>query len=523
MTHNSQLIDGGAEPTKAQWIGFLGMVVGMFMSVLDIQIVASSITQIQAGISASTDEITWVQTAYLIAEVIVIPLTGWLSVVLSTRYLYFWACLGFTIMSVAAASAWSIDSMIVFRALQGMFGGVLIPMTFSVVYTVFPKRLQPMLTIVIGSVVTMAPTIGPVLGGYLTEVFSWHVLFLINVVPGVIVCLTTWLFANFDQPNFSLLKKIDFLGIFYIAVSLGCFQYVLEEGVRCGWFESGLIRNLSLISLTAVILLWRRVLTIENPVVDLLAFKDANFALGCVFSFVLGAGLYSMVYLLPLELALIRDLSSFQIGLFVTVVGLFQFVSAPIAAALSKKIDLRLMMLLGFGLFGLGTYLTGGQTADSSFWEFFPSQAIRGLSLMLCFMPINTLALGTLPLSQVRNASGLYNLTRNLGGAIGLAIFNTFLTNWQKERYAVLRENVTEASQPVQEFMTQFSEHLHQFPHLADPDLTALKLIDDTAKLQSIVMTFDAIYLVIGFMFFTSLLIIPFMKKVEFSGAVADH
>ncbi|WP_198027253.1 MFS transporter [Candidatus Paracaedibacter symbiosus] len=195
------------EPTTKQWIGFVGMVFGMFMAVLDIQIVASSIAEIQAGISATSDQITWVQTAYLIAEVIVIPLTGWLVQIFSTRYLFAGCCFMFTVMSVATACSWSIGSIIVFRALQGFFGGILIPTVFSIIYTTFPKRLQASLTIIVGSVVTIAPTTGPILGGYLTDQFSWHYLFLINVIPGIAVSLVTWYFVDVDKPNLNLLKK----------------------------------------------------------------------------------------------------------------------------------------------------------------------------------------------------------------------------------------------------------------------------------------------------------------------------
>ncbi len=518
-----QRMDEIPEPTREQWIGFMGLVFGMFMAVLDIQIVASSIAQIQSGISASTDEVTWVQTSYLIAEVIIIPLTGWLARVFSTRYIYFTAAFGFTIMSVAAACAWDINSMIVFRALQGIFGGIMIPTTFSVVYTMFPKRLQPTMTVVIGSVVTMAPTIGPVLGGYLTDVFSWHILFLINIIPGILVCLTTWIYVHVDKPHLELLSKIDFIGIIYIAVCLGCLQYVLEEGVRDQWFESNVIRNMSVISLLAGVLFVYRSLRIESPAVDIRAFQNKNFRLGCVFSFIIGCGLYVMVYLLPLELSLIQGLSSYQIGLYVSVVGIFQFMSAPIAAQLSKVMDLRVMMTIGFGLFGLGCYLNGGQTADSGFWDFFPAQAVRGLSMMLCFMPINTLALGTLPLTEVANASGLYNLMRNLGGAIGLAVFNTFLSNWQKEKYSALRENVDLTRQSVTQFLDNMSEYLGSFSHLADADLSALAILQNLAQREAIVMTFDDLYWLMGAIFFISLCIIPFMKRVEFTGQAAEH
>ena len=221
-----------------EWVGFIAMVFGIFMAILDIQIVASSLEQIQAGLSATQDEITWVQTAYLIAEVVIIPLSGWLSRALSTRVLFAISCAGFTLMSLLCALAWDLNSMIVFRGLQGLFGGAMIPTVFAVIYTLFPPKLQPTMVIVVGLVVTVAPTAGPVLGGYLTNAVSWKALFLVNLLPGFFATLLTWLFVRVDEPDWSLLKKIDYPGIFFIVVFLGCMQFVLEEGVRKEWFDS---------------------------------------------------------------------------------------------------------------------------------------------------------------------------------------------------------------------------------------------------------------------------------------------
>lgn len=493
------------------------------MAILDIQIVASSIAEIQAGISATPDQITWVQTAYLIAEVIVIPITGWLTMTFSTRYLFAGCCLGFTVMSVATACSWSIDSIIVFRALQGMFGGALIPSVFAVIYTMFPKRHQPFLTIVVSSVVTIAPTTGPILGGYLTDQFSWHYLFLINVIPGIAVTLTTWFFVDMDKPNLSLLKKIDLTGILLIAVSLGCLQYVLEEGVRDGWFDSTNIILFSLVSAGAAIAMFYRELTIENPVINLYAFRNINFAFGCAFSFVIGIGLYVMVYLLPLQLSSVLGLNSYQIGLYVTVAGLFQFLSAPFAGFLAKKIDLRLMLAIGLFIFALSAFANSGQTAESAYWEFFLSQALRGFSLMLCFLPINSIALGTLPVHEIKNASGLYNLMRNLGGAIGLATFNTFWINWSKESYAVLRNNVTATNEKALQLYEGLSATLSDVPHLPDNNLGALKMIYQMAQREATVISFNNLYRLMGCLFLLMICIIPFLKKVGGPSTVASE
>jgi DHA2 family multidrug resistance protein len=363
----SEIQQSSRSVTPEQWLGFTGMVFGIFMAVLDIQIVASSLEQIQAGLSATREEITWVQTAYLVAEVVVIPLSGWLGRALSSRYLFALSCGGFTLMSLCCALAWNLPSMVAFRTFQGLVGGAMIPSVFAMIYTLFPPRLQPAMGIVVGMVVTVAPTAGPVLGGYLTEVVSWKALFLINLLPGLLVTLSTWLFLKVDEPDWTLLGKIDFLGILYIVIFLGSVQFVLEEGVKEEWFESREIVFFTLVAVASGTAMFYRELTIGHPIVDLWAFRNRNFAVGCIFSFILGSGLYTIIYLMPVYLASVKGLNSLQIGQYVMVTGLFQFVSAFAAGALVKILDSRLMLALGLLLFGLGCWLNGNLTHEAGY------------------------------------------------------------------------------------------------------------------------------------------------------------
>jgi DHA2 family multidrug resistance protein len=504
-----------------QWLGFIGMVFGIFMAVLDIQIVASSLEQIQAGLSATREEITWVQTAYLVAEVVVIPLSGWLARALSTRYLFVLACGGFTLMSLFCALAWNLPSMVVFRTFQGLFGGAMIPSVFAIIYTLFPPRLQPVMSIVVGMVVTVAPTAGPVLGGYLTEVVSWKALFLINLLPGLLVTLSTWMFLKVDEPDWSLLNKIDFLGILYIVVFLGSVQFVLEEGVKEEWFDSRLIVFFTLVAVASGLAMFYRELTIEHPIVDLWAFRNRNFAVGCVFSFILGMGLYTIIYLMPVYLASVKGLNSLQIGLYVMVTGLFQFVSAFAAGVLVKILDSRLMLASGLLLFGIGCWMNGNLTHDAGYWEFFWPQALRGFALMFCFLPINTLALGTLPQEEVKNASGLYNLMRNLGGAIGLAVANTLMIQLTKGNYAVLREHVTPASPEARALLGGLNQRLSG-TSLPDSELAALKQLYGLVMREAEVLTLNTMFHILALVFFIALILTPWVSKVSADGRETD-
>ena len=500
--------------TLGQWVGFFSMAIGVFMAVLDIQIVASSLQKIQAGLSATQDEIAWVQTSYLIAEVIIIPLSGWLGRVFSTRYLYVISAGGFTLASLLCAFAWNLPSMIVFRCLQGFLGGAMIPMTFTVIFILFPPRLQPVMSIVLGLIVTIAPTAGPVLGGYLSETYNWELLFLINIIPGILVCVLVWRFLDIDRPDWALLKKIDFVGIALIAVFLGSAQFVLEEGARNQWFEDPLIVALTVVAVVGGIAMFVWELKTAHPIIDLYAFRNINFAVGCGYSFVLGVGLYTIIYLTPIYLASVKGLNSLQIGYYLMVVGLFQLLSAFIAGPLEKKMDLRWMLCLGLSLFALGSWLNGNLTAESGYWEFFWPQAIRGSALMLCFLPINTLALGRLPVEEVKNASGLYNLMRNLGGAIGLAVANTQMIYLTKGHYAALRESVTATNYQAQEMLTGLTASMQQ-KNLPKPDLAALKQITGLAMRESEVMTFNTLFQTIAVIFLASLAVAPFLKKVD--------
>lgn len=508
--------------TLGQWIGFFSMAIGVFMAVLDIQIVASSLQKIQAGLSATKDEIAWVQTSYLIAEVIIIPLSGWLGRVFSTRYLYVISAGGFTLASLLCAFAWNLPSMIVFRCLQGFLGGAMIPMTFTVIFILFPPRLQPAMSIVLGLIVTMAPTIGPVLGGFLSETYNWQLLFLINIIPGIIVCVMVWKYLDIDRPDWALLQRIDFVGIALIAVFLGSMQFVLEEGASKQWFENYLIIALTLVAVVSGIamLVWE--LKNPHPIIDLYAFRDINFAVGCGYSFVLGVGLYTIIYLTPIYLSSVKGLNSLQIGHYLMVVGLFQLLSAFVAGPLEKKMDLRWMLCLGLSLFALGSWMNGNLTGESGYWEFFWPQAIRGSALMLCFLPINTLALGRLPVEEVKNASGLYNLMRNLGGAIGLAVANTQMIYLTKAHYATLRESVTATSYQAQQMLEGLTASMAQM-NLPDPDSAALKQITGLALREAEVMTFNNLFQVIAVMFAASLAVAPFLKKVDKEKAAAIH
>jgi len=284
------LVAPGELPLPTKVFAFASMCVGFFIALLDIQIVSASLADIGGGLSAGSDEIAWVQTSYLIAEIVVIPLSGWLSRVMSTRWLFCASAVGFTITSMLCGWAWNIESMIVFRALQGFLGGSMIPTVFTTAFIYFNNQQRVIAAATIGCISSLAPTLGPTVGGWITDNYSWHWLFFINLVPGVFVSIVVPLLVRVDRPNLSLLRGADYLGMALLAVFLGCLEYTLEEGPRWDWFGDDTIRATAWISgISGVAFIWRS-LTFSQPVVDLRALSSRNFSLGCFFSFVTEIG-----------------------------------------------------------------------------------------------------------------------------------------------------------------------------------------------------------------------------------------
>src|SRR5712675_1403663 len=394
---------------------FLIMVFGMFMSILDIQIVSASLADIQAGLSASSSEVSWVQTSYLIAEVIAIPLSGFMSRALGTRLLFAISASGFTIASFLCGFASTIEQMIVWRAIQGFLGAGMIPTVFASAYTVFPRTKFHIVGPIIGLVATLAPTIGPTVGGLITDLMSWHWLFFINIVPGIGITIGVLILVDFDRPNFALLEHFDWWGLLFMAGCLGSLEYVLEEGPQYEWLQDTSVATCAAVCAISGIAFFWRVLTAREPIVNIITFADRNFGIGCLISFCLSVGLYGLTYMYPRYLAEVLGYSALMIGETMFISGLTMFVTAPIVGRLMTRIDMRYIIASGLCIFALGSYQMTWITRDYDFYELLITQILRGIGMMLAMVPTNTIALGTLAPELVKNDSRLFNLTRNLG------------------------------------------------------------------------------------------------------------
>jgi MFS transporter, DHA2 family, multidrug resistance protein len=491
-------------------VAFIIMVFGMFMSILDIQIVSASLSDIQAGLSASSTEVSWVQTAYLIAEVIAIPLSGFLSRAFGTRLLFAISAFGFTLASFFCGFASSIEQMILWRAIQGFLGAGMIPTVFASAYTVFPRTKLYIVGPIIGLVATLAPTIGPTVGGMITDLMSWHWLFFINVVPGIGITLGVLALVDFDQPNFELLERFDWWGLLFMAGFLGSLEYVLEEGPQYEWLQDTSVAVCAAVCFVSAIAFFWRVLTAEEPIVDLRAFSNRNFAVGCVLQFCVGIGLYGLTYMYPRYLAEVRGYSALMIGQTMFVSGITMFLMAPVVGRLMLKLDLRVIIAFGLVVFALGSWQMTWITRDYDFYELMVPQILRGIGMMCAMVPTNNIALGTLTPDRVKNASGLYNLTRNLGGAVGLAIINQVLNERTDLHISRLHDRVHWGNATAVETLDMLTRRMQG---MGDAALMALKQLSQIVHRQAVVMGFGDAFLMLTLFYLGLSLLVVLLQK----------
>ena len=476
------------------------MCFGMFMAFLDIQIVSASLAEIQAGLAASRDEISWVQTAYLIAEVVAIPLSGFLSRALGTRIMFAGSAAGFTIASLMCGFTSSMNEMIFWRAVQGFIGGGMVPTVFASTYTIFPRSKQAMIVPMIGLVATLAPD------------------------------------HRSDRRRLSHRRAVMALAVLHqyrprhrrsppppSRSSISTTRTGRCSGSSTGggsaswrrsWARSNMCwrrarattgsttapsRSLAVVCVLSAAAFFARVLTASAPIVDLKAYANRNFALGSMFSFVLGIGLYGLTYLFPVYLEEIRGYNALMVGETMFVSGAAMFLSAPVVGKLVTKVDPRLVLTIGFFIFAAGSWQMTYVTKDWDFAQLLWPQIFRGVGMMLAIVPITNLALGTLAPERLKNASGLFNLARNLGGAVGLAALNTVLNHRIDLHLARLHEAVGWGRQPAQEMLTNLTARFQDFG--SDAQTMALRQLMGLTRQQGTVMAFADVFLMLAVLF----------------------
>jgi MFS transporter, DHA2 family, multidrug resistance protein len=492
------------------WVGFLAMCLGMFMAILDIQIVASSLPEIQSALAIPLGNLSWVQTAYLIAEVIAIPLTCRLTRILSLSGLFVSAIAGFTLASLGCALSNSFGPFILFRVVQGFCGGAVIPAVFTAGFLLFPERQRLLATTLAGLFAMLAPTLGPIVGGYITETFSWHWLFLINIGPGILAVLLVAATLRLGESEWHLWPRLDYAGLVLGSIFLGSLEVLLKEGPKRGWGGPVVLLLLALCLASAVAGV-RSSLRRAEPIVDLRLLADRSFTASCFYSFLLGMGLYGSVYLLPLFLGLVRDHTPLEIGEIMIVSGAVQLVTAPIAAAAERRIDPRLLAAFGYALFGAGLLANGFETYETDFHGLLWPQILRGAGVMFCLVPTTTIALQRRAGDRLTNASALFNLMRNLGGAIGISLVDTILAERTPLHVGALVKRL-QAGDPQAALIVGLPvDKFHNQP-MAPVDEQTKEAVATLVRKAGLVLSFNEAWLLLGALFVLALLALPLLR-----------
>lgn len=501
------------------WIGFSAMCAAMFMAILDIQVVASALVDMGGALHIAADSLSWIQNAYLTAEIVAIPLTGLFTRSFGLRRLFAAATLGFSLASLGCALSGGLHSLIVLRIVQGLFGGMLIPSVFSAVFLVLPEKDRVRATTLAGIAAMLAPTLGPLIGGYLTTSFSWHWIFLINVLPGLAIAVVVMVALPREKPVWADLRDLDWLSILLVSASLACLELLLKQGPAHHWrgAEIALLAAGAVLAGTSAAY---RCLNRAKPFLELHHFGNLRFSLGCVFSFVLGAGLYGSVYLLALFLGIVRGHTPLEIGEIMMVAGGAQLLLATVAAWAETRIDARVLTAAGFALFSAGLLLNGYSTDNSDFSALFWPQVLRGSAVMFCLLPATRLALDQQPPRSVADASSLFNLLRNVGGAIGIASVDTILEERTPHFADAIVARLQAGDPAAAQLVGLPTERFHNVP-MGPVDPFLKDMIEPLVRKAGLVQAFNEAWFALGLLFALSLLLIPLLRgqsRAEFDG-----
>ncbi|MCV3739162.1 multidrug efflux MFS transporter [Rhizobium sp. TRM96647] len=511
------LASGNGMSAARMWCAVVGSTLGAFMAVLNIQIVNASLADIQGAIGAGKDDGGWISTSYLIAEIVVIPLSGWLSQVFSVRKYLLANAILFLVFSIACAFATNLEQMIVLRAIQGFAGGVLIPMAFTIIITLLPKSKQPIGLALFALSATFAPAIGPTIGGYLTENYGWEFIFYVNLIPGLLMVGLLWISLDKAPMNLALLAKGDWAGIATLAIGLACLQTVLEEGNKEDWFGSEHILHLFIVAVISLTLFLVIEFRIENPLLNLRLLARRNFAFGILANTLLGIALYGSAFVLPIYLARIQGYNSEQIGMVLAWTGIPQLVLIPLVPKLMKLVDVRIIIALGFALFAASNFMnvniTGDYAADQLFWP----NVIRAIGQALVFAPLSVVATAGIEQENAGSASALFNMMRNLGGAVGIALLQTLLTKREQFHSNILTNSISLFDEATRDRIARLTSYFME-QGVSDPAVAAHKAVVAIAsgvRKQADIMAFSDAFFLLGAGLVVALFATLLLKKPD--------
>jgi DHA2 family multidrug resistance protein len=476
----------------------LTVMLGVIMAIIDASIVNVALPNMAGNLGASTDEIAWVATGYILATVIIMPLNGWLTARFG-RKKYYAACLSlFTIASLLCGTARTVTQLVFYRVLQGFGGGALQPTAQAIMFESYPPEKRAGAMAIFGLGAMVGPAIGPTLGGWLVDNFSWPLIFYINIPIGILAFLMTMAFIRDPEYVERHTGKIDVVGLGLLAVGVSSLQYVLERGQRLDWFSSGEINAFTIAALVAIgAFIWRE-LRDPQPLVDLTVFKSRAFTAGNVIGVVSGFGLYGTALILPLFFQGVLGFTATETGVALLPGAIATAISMPIASRMVKNIDGRAIIALGLVLFAVGCWNMGGLNQFAGYWDVFWSRSLQGFALGFLFVPLTTATLGEISRARMANATGLYTLLRQLGGSLGIAILEFLQTRYQDQAYVNLASGVTSSNQAAQQFL--------QYMHGSAAQLYQMVQVNAT------VLSYDAVLRLCAIVFILSIPLVIFLN-----------
>ena len=492
-----------AIPNRASlvtWIAVLAAMIGSFMAILNIQITNASLLNIEGGIGTGVDNGSWISTSYLIGEIIVIPLTDYLSRVFSFRRYMIASAALFAAFSVACAFTHDLPSMIAMRGLQGFAGGVLIPMAFTLVLTRLPKPQQPIGLALFALSVTFAPAIGPTIGGYLTETYGWRTIFFVNVIPTVVMVGALALTLERQPMQLKLLRDGDWPGIFTMAIGLSALQTVLEEGNKDDWFASPFILRLAVVALISLSLFVWIELTTEKPLIRLRLLKQRNFGFGVIALTMVGFALFGSVYILPAYLGQAQGYNAEQIGAVMAWTGLPQLVLIPLVPKLMRRFDTRFIAITGLLIFAYSCFMNTAMSPDYAGDQLWIPNIVRAIGQAMVLTPLSSVTTGELAAQDAAAASGISNMLRNLGGAIGTAVLATVITKREQFHSNIIGQSVNSGREEVRNRIAGLTNYFmaHGVPDAAAAQRQAIAALGNTVRHQALVMGFSDTFAVLG-------------------------
>jgi DHA2 family multidrug resistance protein len=514
------------DPNRASatiWIAVLAAMIGSFMAILNIQITNASLLNIEGGIGTGVDNGSWISTSYLIGEIVVIPLTDYLSRVFSFRRYMLVSAAMFAAFSVACAFAHDLPSMIAMRGLQGFAGGVLIPMAFTLVLTKLPKPQQPIGLAVFALSVTFAPAIGPTIGGYLTENYGWQTIFFVNVLPTIVMVTALYLTLERQPMQLKLLREGDWAGIATMAIGLAALQTVLEEGNKDDWFSSPFILRLAAVALVSLSLFVWIELTIEKPLIRLRLLTRRNFGFGTISVTLLGFALFGSVYILPAYLGQAQGYNAEQIGGVLAWTGLPQLILIPLVPKLMRRIDTRYIAFTGLMIFAYSCFMNTAMSPDYAGDQLWIPNIVRAIGQAMVLTPLTSVTTADIAPQDAAAASGISNMFRNLGGAIGTAVLATVITKREQFHSNIIGQSVTLGREEVRNRITQMTDFFmsHGVPDPAAARHQAIVALGNAVKHQALVMGFSDTFAVIGVVLVLAAVAVALTRKAKASGAGA--